>query len=322
MSYRTIFSCIVIVKLCIFSDLSGQRLSIETVTDTNRITIGDQINLTYKIHKSKGLNLSIPSFSGDLSDGIEIIGSPHIDSTKTKNGEKVLSVKMKITAFDTGTYVIPAQPFVINERTYSDTVYSKASLLTVVGVALDTTGTIRDIKGPKALPYTFIDFLPYILAFLVLVIIGLAILLFFRRQKIDVSGFKPVKSNEPPHITAFRELDKIKAQKLWQQKQVKEYYSRITYVIRWYISKRFAINALELTSYEILSHLKSLNLDQVNFGILENLLNLADMVKFAKGEPDPDENVTRLEQAYDFVKMTKLDQTHPENKPNEDQKNE
>ena len=92
-------------------------------------------------------------------------------------------------------------------------------------------------------------------------------------------------------------------------------------MIRWYISKRFAINALELTSYEILSHLKSLNLDQVNFGILENLLNLADMVKFAKGEPDPDENVT-LEQAYDFVKMTKLDQTHPENKPNEDQKNE
>ena len=115
MSYRKLFTCIGIVSLCIFDGLSGQRLSIETITDTNQITIGDQINLTYRIHKAKDLILSIPSFSGDLTDGVEIIGSPHIDSTQNKNGEQLLSVKMKITAFDTGTYVIPRQPFVINE---------------------------------------------------------------------------------------------------------------------------------------------------------------------------------------------------------------
>ena len=265
MSYNKLLTCIGIVGLFIFNSVSGQKLSVETITDTSQITIGDQVNLVYKIHKAKNLNLSFPSFSDNITDGVEIIGTPSLDSVEEKDGESILALKLKITAFDTGTYVLPPQPFIVNERTYTDTVYSKQALLRVVGVALDTTGTIRDIKGTETLPYTFKDFLPYILGLLVVVLIGLGILFFFKRQKVDVSGFKPVKTSEPAHITAFRELDKIKAQKLWQQKQVKEYYSRITYVIRWYISRRFSINALEHTTDEILSHLKTLSLDTVNF---------------------------------------------------------
>jgi len=40
---------------------------------------------------------------------------------------------------------------------------------------------------------------------------------------------------------------------------------------------------------------------------LESLLILADLVKFAKGNPDPDENIVHLDNAYDFVKSTKDD---------------
>ncbi|MBA7625810.1 hypothetical protein ES703_33242 [subsurface metagenome] len=115
----------------------------------------------------------------------------------------------------------------------------------------------------------------------------------------------PSKPEEPAHITAFRELDKIKARKLWQQKQVKEYYTRITYIIRWYIFKRFGIHALEETSDEILYYIKSLGLNDLNLQNLEYLLNLADLVKFAKGEPDPEENIIHLDNAYDFIKKTK-----------------
>lgn len=287
----------------------GQKLSIETKIDTNKIVIGDQICLTYRILKTKNTKLILPVLSQKLIDGIEIIGQPTIDSMDKSGSMEQVSIKMTITSFDTGMYYIPPQPFVISNSGFPDTIRSKATYLEVGGVAIDTTHTIRDIKSPENVPVTFRELVPYLIIILALALIALALVYFFRKQKKEVFKVLPAKPLEPAYITALRELDKINSQKLWQQKQIKEYYTRITYVIRWYISVRFAILALEMTSDEILDHLKSMNLDRVNFHNLENLLNLADIVKFAKGEPGPDDNITHLDNAYEFVKMTKEELT-------------
>jgi hypothetical protein len=283
----------------------GQKLSIETIIDTNKIVIGDQISVTYNILKKKNTKLQLPILNQKLIDGIEIIGQPTMDSTDKSGSLEQISFKLIITSFDTGMYYIPPQPFVILSSGPPDTIRSKATYLEVVGVAIDTTHTIRDIKAPENVPVTFREILPYLLMILVLALIVLTLVYFFRKHKKEVFKVVPEKPEEPAYITALRELDKITSQKLWQQKQVKEYYTRITYVIRWYISKRFAILALEMTSDEILVHLKSIALDQVNFHNLENLLNLADIVKFAKGEPEPEDNIIHLDNAYEFVKLTK-----------------
>jgi hypothetical protein len=284
----------------------GQKITIESAIDNNKIVIGDQIGLKY--------NVELPLLSGSIVEGIEIIGIPAIDSVSEGDKTNRISLKYTITSFDTGMYYIPPLPFVFHKQYGIDTVYSKASYLEVVGVAIDTTGTVRDIKSIALAPVTFMEILPYIVCLLILALIVYGLVRYFRKRKAKISTFVPEIPTEPAHITALRELDKIKAQKLWQQKQVKEYYVRITHVIRWYISKRYAFPALEETSDEILDHLAFLKLNKKNYEELEGLLNLADLVKFAKGEPNPDDNIIHLDNAYEFIKRTResVDETEPE----------
>ncbi|MCG8699690.1 MAG: hypothetical protein MI922_16665, partial [Bacteroidales bacterium] len=88
--------------------------------------------------------------------------------------------------------------------------------------------------------------------------------------------------------------------------QVKEYYSKLTGIIRAYIEMHFEIPALEQTTSEILKSFYDSEYRQIiNRNDLEELLNLADLVKFAKGDPQPDENIKLLEIGYKFIKETK-----------------
>jgi hypothetical protein len=287
------------------NQLSGQKLSVETLLDTNIIAIGDQIDLHYNIEKREGVQLRLPDFSQPLVAGIEIIGNPVIDSTEIENNLWQINVAVKITSFDTGLYCIPAQPIVFRDRNFSDTLLARAAYLMVQGVPIDTTLTVRDIKTIASAPVTLLEILFYVIPIILVALIGYLLYRYLRRRKTNGTVLKPLKSEEPAYITALRELDKIKAQKLWQQKHIKDYYTRITYVIRWYIKKRFNIDALETTSDEILRHIKTENLDNINYVNLESLLNLADLVKFAKGQPDPEENITHLDNAYDFIKKSR-----------------
>ena len=298
--------------LLVANNVFAQKLSIETQIDTNTIVIGDQIGLTYTIEKEKNIITKIPVFTDTLTQGVEIIGEPVIDSSSIKDNKIKIDVNLTITSFDTGIYYLPPQDFIFTDNGYTDTLPSRATYLMVRGVPIDTTYTVRDIKGYEKMPLTLIEIILYLSIFILLAA-GIFLLFYYlKRKKEEKPLFKPVKPEEPAHITALRELDRLKAQKLWQQKQVKEYYTRITYIIRWYIEKRFSIIALEQTSDEILEHIRKSGIDDINFSNLESLLNLADLVKFAKGEPDPEQNILHLDNAYDFIKKTKEIKTEVE----------
>lgn len=285
--------------------MQAQKLSVETLIDTNIITIGDQIQLHYSIEKHADLQTWIPQFSDTLIKGIEIIGLPEIDSSSSGDDHVKIDVGITITSFDTGIYYIPPQYFAFQDGELIDTLMSRATYLMVVGVPIDTTQTIRDIKAYERMPVTFGEIALYSSILLLAAAAVWFLIFYLKRRKEEKPIFRPSKPEEPAYVTAFRELDKLKAMKLWQHKQVKEYYTRITYIIRWYIEKTFSVMALELTSDEILDHFKDARIDHINYTNLEKLLNLADLVKFAKGDPDPEENLQQLENAYDFIKRTK-----------------
>ena len=104
---------------------------------------------------------------------------------------------------------------------------------------------------------------------------------------------------------AIKELDEIKQQKLWQQGRSKEYYTLITDTLRKYIEERFGINAMEMTSGEILDLIRKNSEAQSVYDNLRQILQLADFVKFAKMNPLPDENDLSMMNAYLFVNQTK-----------------
>ncbi|MBE9481570.1 MAG: hypothetical protein IMY69_07740, partial [Bacteroidetes bacterium] len=114
------------------------------------------------------------------------------------------------------------------------------------------------------------------------------------------------KPKIPPHVIALDALEKLRINKLWQSGKIKEYHTEITDIIRVYIHERFGIDAMEMTTDEILASFNKKN-DEVDDGLknkLKQTLMLADLVKFAKEKPLPLENDKSLNNSIDFVKET------------------
>ena len=86
---------------------------------------------------------------------------------------------------------------------------------------------------------------------------------------------------------------------------MKEYQTELTDVVREYIGRRFGVHSTEKTSDETLREMKPL-IDKDLYGRLSKMLQLADLVKFAKWHTTPDENESALTTAYDFVNETKI----------------
>ena len=118
----------------------------------------------------------------------------------------------------------------------------------------------------------------------------------------------------PAHVTAFAALEKIKEEGIWKDNKIKEYYSEITDTVRLYIEERFNINALELTSDEIIHVFKSQVVDSESKAKLYQILTLSDFVKFAKQIPIEAEHTLTLNNAFDFVKGTMREEQLPNNK--------
>lgn len=145
------------------------------------------------------------------------------------------------------------------------------------------------------------------MGYIALEIIVLVVIYIIRKIKRKEPIFRRNRPVEPAHIIALRELEKLKNDKLWQHEKIKDYYTRLTDILRIYLWNRYAIKTLERTSEEILKSLKQSDFnDDKSFSILQDLFQTSDLVKFAKFKPIPDENEKCLIGAYEFIDRTKL----------------
>ena len=85
----------------------------------------------------------------------------------------------------------------------------------------------------------------------------------------------------------------------------RDFYSKISLIIREYIENRYQFNALELTTSEIISKLQ--NEPKENIEILENILRKADNIKYAKGLSHSEENKLTMNKSIDFILKTKVE---------------
>ena len=112
----------------------------------------------------------------------------------------------------------------------------------------------------------------------------------------------------PPHQKAMKEIEHIKSEQLMKSDNPKEYYTKLTDTLRIYIAERFGINALEMTSSELLDRLKEED-DQKKYDELRELFETADLVKFAKYSTQIYENDMNLSNVIEFINSTKQDNT-------------
>lgn len=301
---KKVFS-LVVTMVCFQPVLKAN--SSETIVhakvDTNQIRIGEQFNLELNAVTYPNSEIIFPTLP-DTFNHFEIVKRGKIDTIPNSN-PTTLRQQYTVTAFDSGYFVLPPFPFLFRDvkNPVSDTITTEALLIGVRTVPIDTTREIKDIKPIMTVPYPWREKLPYILGGLLL----LALLIFLavkysKRKKIELPI--PQKPKIPAHVRAIDALKNIESQKLWQNGFAKKYHIEVSDVVRAYIEERFDIRAMEQTSDETIKLFGKNVIDGVQKEKLKYLLQLADMVKFAKVEPIAQENEQSIAYAYDFINTT------------------
>jgi len=323
-----------IVLFFLFLAVTGfsfaQEVAPKATLDNSKIIIGDQVKLRLEVECPSDLKISFPVLPDSLAPFVEVVERNKMDSVSAGINRKKLFQEYTVTSFDSGYHSIPPFLFVIRNSGRTDTIKSNSLSLEVHTLPkLDSLmkalkGPI-DIKAPYEAPITFKEIAPWIFGGILAAGLIFFLIYALRKRRENKPLFMiPQKPKEPAHITALRELDRIKEEKIWQQGKTKIYYSEITNVLRQYIEDRFEIQAMEQTTEETIAAFKFRRslMDEKSFENLKRILANADLVKFAKYEPLPDENNMALVDSYFFINQTKIVEVIEDKKPVDDREGE
>jgi hypothetical protein len=302
-----------VLHICIFfaviASASGQSVSVTSAFDSTRIYVGDQIKFVVTIDQPQGLKLGLPFFKDTLIKHIDILSGPVIDSSANKDGRIRITEKYLITSFDSGHYQVPpVYAELKNEagmkRFYSD--YAHLKVLRVNVAPADTTAKIYDIVQPYGAPVTLGEIIPWVLLVAAAGGIIWFMIRYIKNHKKIKETVEEIVNPDPAHVIAFRELDKLRSEELWQKGEIKYYYTRLTEILRQYLENRYRVYSLELTTGETLDALLKTGFKKDgSFNQLKTVLTGADLVKFAKYKPEPIENESHFQSSWEFVSATK-----------------
>lgn len=283
----------------------AQSFTVSSELDSASIQIGEQARLRLSVAQSAHLEVAVPVLSDTITQGIEIVDIVKADTTKLGNDRIEVHYDYLITSFDSGFYFIPSYAY----AAAGDTVYTQPLGLSVTTVTVNSeTDDIKAIKPIMSAPFYWSELFTWVgyglLLLLLIAAIALVLIKYVFKKKVPFISETP-EPVIPPHIVALTRLEEIKAEKVWQTGNSKVFYTQVTDVLRVYLDGRFGINAMEKTSDEIIALAKKEpELDQVRAQLRE-LLELADLVKFAKMVPLENENEASLLIAFDVVEKTK-----------------
>ena len=284
-------------------------LIVSATLDSTTLFIGDQTDLHLRASCEVGEQVTMPVLDKELIPGVEIVDRTIVDTLSLKDGRVQYDQYLTLTSFEDSLFYIAPLPFVSGD----DTVWSDGSTLNVVQpFEMDTTDmAITDIKGVYKAPIWWWGIFRWVLLAVLLAGVGVAgyyLITYLQRRKLEEAGNEVVTEPlRPAEEVALEKLDAIKEKKIWQQGQVKEYYTQLTDVVREYIARRFEVSSVEQTSDETLRDIRPLLSERKDlYDQLRKMLTLADLVKFAKWSTTPDENELSLRNAYTFVKETTI----------------
>ena len=296
--------------------MSAQEVSVTARLDSARIVIGDHLIMHLSVTAPSQKNISVQPYEQWQLANCEIVEvKPLVPNVK---GEKTIyEQEAVLISFDTGVAAIA--PIFVFE---SDTIpVAKSELLQFyvdsLPVFVDTTLAFKDIKAP--LDGEDIEILPdekaksnwkkvLLITLLVLVVLGAAFYFFWKYGRKYLHDRKVAevkhKLKENAGLVALNSLKSLKAKKLWQKGQVKDYYSELSEIIRTYIDSQWDVNAMEMVTAEIMEAIDNLDVDDEQMKELNTLLERADLVKYAKEQPIVEENEVSYKKACEFVKVT------------------
>lgn len=267
--------------------------SLTTDVDTTHVTVGDRVTLTITVEHAPSSRVTWPD-SLDLAPFEVLQASPGLD--QTSGGLTRSSLVLTVAAFELGQLEIPSFDVSLTAADGSEESLATNPVgVEVTSVGVDESGDIRDIRGPKEIPLGVLRLALWIL--LPLLIAGILWVLArrLRPKRREAPRPAPGLPPRPAHEVALEALAALERAQLLELGQVKEYHIEASDILRTYAGTRFGVDALEMTTHEVLEALAASGADPRFRDGLGAFLAQCDLVKFAKVRPGVDASRQVLE---------------------------
>ena len=298
---------ILMAAFALLGGLKAQNVEAEGKVNDTKVQVGKPFTLDLSLKVPYGWFVEWNDFAIDtLSEQLDIIKRSEVERTADADSNVIVRQQLTLMTFDTGEVQVPsvgltyARSFDDPDRlmAYTDPINLYSTTITV-----DTTMAYKLIVEPLAAPIQMREVFPWILGALLLVLVCLGIWLLLKRRKtrVDENGNIVRGPVIPPYDKAVTDLENLRQQKLWQSGKVKEYFSSLTDIAREYIEGQFGVNAVEMTTDDILEEVKPLHFSKETYDKLKETMEVADLVKFAKYSAANLESENAMNRMTDFV---------------------
>ncbi|WP_243735766.1 BatD family protein [Christiangramia sabulilitoris] len=259
--------------------MNAQEVS--ATVDSTTIKIGEQIK--YKIEVNTSAEDLVVFPEGNTFSPLEVVESPEVDTVR-ENGNYRLLKEYFLTQFDSGKYIIPRQEVIIKSTSF----FTDSIPVQVNDVLVDTTKQkLYPIKPSVEVPprFSIPEWIWWLLGIFLLA--GLVAFLVIRKKKKDAK-----EPELPPYEEAMAELEKLDKAHYLERREIKEYYSQLSFAVRKYLDRKIYDHGLERTTGELIMYLEDqkkqgkLKLTDETIRDFERILKRADLAKFARSKPD------------------------------------
>ena len=296
-------STIAVFLLAVSSVASPPRKpEIQAEISKSVVTVGEKALYTLRITSDPEILLEEPDPSGVFKD-CHFKALPAERPVKRPDGRMEESKKYEIQFFEPGEKVL--EPFRIGyslENGEKGEIVSDEFRIDVTSVLEEGDEELRDIRGQVG--YTGSPFYLILILLIIAAAVVLGYFLYRRYMMRKGAALEERKPEIPPHVTALQELKRLRSNAFPPKEEAKFFYVLLSEILKRYLGKRYGFDSLERTTFEIRGELKRASVPLSPAELAVDILERADMVKFAKYVPRKEEDEKAMDDAFSLVKQT------------------
>lgn len=305
--------------ICLFMlmhvSASASNVTVKAKLDSVQLLMGNISMLNVEVVADKGVKGEFPILKNKnelgvvslLNDSVELRGISSSDTIDLGSGRVQMNFKIPVQSFDSGMYRLPPIQYVVANDTFSSNQVALKVLPVKVADDAEIEGymPVAEPLNPSIfdhVPDFVIDYWWLILLILLLIAIVVYVILMKKKNRPILGRKERVLT---PYEIAVNSMSRLRQQKLWEQGMEKEYFTVLTEILRKYLEGRFGVNAMEMTSREIIQTLAQNPETKDKREYVRQILDVADFVKFAKMRPLTSDSIQSFENAMRFIEETK-----------------
>jgi len=290
---------LILIICCVcFSESEAQQVE-SFIIKSDSLQVGDTLKYNITLNTEQEYDKIIFPDTSDFGEYIEIKNRKRYKLSPYKD-----SVSYTLQFFGTEDTILPSQNVLLVNGQDTTTVTTAQELVSFAS-ALDG----EEFKPLKPIFDFALAYWPYLVGLLLLLLLGYLLYRYLNKKDREPDP-KPV-APEPTFVNPIYQLEQTiqtlrNDRGITERRDFKTFYSTLGDALRLYIERLHKLPALESTTRELMADLDdNTSIDGQQYHLLKEILNEADMVKFAKYTPPVDQAFYMLDEAVKFTEIAR-----------------